>query len=337
MCARLSPPGIIAFAKDWLEDETSNHHVLRELSKTRRVLWLNSIATRNPKMSSGRDLGRIRKKLAEFASGPVRVENDLWVFSPLVVPLPHLPLARRLNQRILRTTLRYLRHKLDLQRFHLWTFLPNVSDYMVGLGEELSVYYCVDEWSLFGHLDRERTVASERRLLDKVDCVFAVTDQLVAAKRSVNPETHLAPHGVDQMDFARALDPSTVVPADLAALPRPVLGFYGTLRDWVDIELIAAVARARPSWSIALIGQVLDETGGAGWATERPPAGAQAARRPGTLLQGVRRGAHSLPPERTDGIRQSHQAPRVSLGGAASRFYLGSRGRQVHRVVHDRG
>jgi glycosyltransferase involved in cell wall biosynthesis len=255
----LSPPGIIAFAKDWLEDETSNHHVLRELSKTRRVLWLNSVATRNPKLTSGRDLGRIKKKLAEFARGPVRVENDLWVFSPLVLPMPHLPAARRVNHAILHATLRYLRHKLDLDRFHLWTFLPNVADYMSGLGEELSVYYCVDEWSLFGYLDREKIVATERKLLEKVDCVFAVTDRLAADKRAINPETHLAPHGVDQADFARALDPATEVPADLRALPRPVLGFYGTLRDWVDLDLIAAVARARPSWSIALIGQVLDK------------------------------------------------------------------------------
>jgi glycosyltransferase involved in cell wall biosynthesis len=258
MCARLSPPGIIAFAKDWLEDETSNHHVLRELSKTRRVLWLNSVGTRNPKLTSGRDLGRIKKKLTEFARGPVRVEHDLWVFSPLVLPMPHHPLARRINQAILRATIGHLRRRLGLERFHLWTFLPNVADYMNGLGEELSVYYCVDEWSLFSHLDRQKTAATEQALLKRVDCVFAVTDQLAAAKRAVNPETHLAPHGVDQADFARALDPATVVPADLAALPRPVLGFYGTLRDWVDLELIAAVARARPSWSVALIGQVLD-------------------------------------------------------------------------------
>ena len=62
------PTPIIAFAKDWHEDPTSNHHVLRELAKTRRVLWLNSLATRTPKLSSGRDLGKIRRKLAEFAN-----------------------------------------------------------------------------------------------------------------------------------------------------------------------------------------------------------------------------------------------------------------------------
>ena len=38
-----------------------------------------------------------------------------------------------------------------------------------------------------------------------------------------------------------------------------MLGFYGTLRDWVDLDLVAQVARARPSWSIALLGQQLDD------------------------------------------------------------------------------
>ena len=37
-------------------------------------------------------------KLGEFARGPRNVENDLWVFSPLVLPLPHNALARRINR-----------------------------------------------------------------------------------------------------------------------------------------------------------------------------------------------------------------------------------------------
>ena len=74
------PTPIVAFAKDWHEDPTSNHHVLRELAKTRRVLWLNSLATRTPKLGSARDLGKIRRKLGEFAAGPVNVENDLQPF-----------------------------------------------------------------------------------------------------------------------------------------------------------------------------------------------------------------------------------------------------------------
>ena len=255
----MSKTGIIAFAKDWHEDPTSNHHVLRELAKSRRVLWLNSVGTRTPKLSSGRDLGKIRRKLGEFTKGPVNVENDLWVFSPLSIPLHHSAAARRANRAILRATIGVLRRRLDLRDFHLWTFLPNVGDYVGGLGESLAVYYCVDEWSMFSYLDRDETVRAERALLAKVDCVFAINSELAEAKRALNARTHLAPHGVDHALFARALDPATVVPADIAALPRPVIGFYAPLRDWVDLDLVAHVARARPSWSIALLGQQLDD------------------------------------------------------------------------------
>ena len=250
---------IVAFAKDWHEDPTSNHHVLRELARTRRVLWLNSLATRTPRLSSGRDLGKIRRKLAEFTRGPQNVENDLWVFTPLVLPLPASPIARAINRQILRATIRALRLRLAIDRFELWTFLPNTADYVGTLGEDLAVYYCVDEWSMFSYLDRAETVAAERRLLERVDAVFAINHALADAKRAVNQATFVSPHGVDHALFARALEPALAVPADLAALPGPRIGFYGTLRDWVDFPLIAHVARARPAWSIALIGQVLGD------------------------------------------------------------------------------
>ena len=253
------PLPIVAFAKDWHEDPTSNHHVLRELARTRRVLWLNSLATRTPSLASGRDLGKIKRKLAEFARGPVNVENDLWVTTPLVLPLPGSAIARAINRQILGATIRALRLRLGIKQFELWTFLPNTADYIGTLGEQLAVYYCVDEWSMFSYLDRAQTVAAERRVLERVDAVFAINHALADAKRAVNRQTFVSPHGVDHAMFARALEPAVAVPADLEALPHPRIGFYGTLRDWVDFELIAHIARARPTWSIALIGQALGD------------------------------------------------------------------------------
>ena len=251
---------IVAFAKDWHEDPTSNHHVLRELARTRRVLWLNSIATRTPKLSSGRDLGKIKRKLREFAKGPVNVENDLWVMSPLALPLPHSAVARAINRQVLRATIRALRLRLGIKDFQLWTFLPTTADYVGTLGEGASVYYCVDEWSMFDYLDRDATVRQERELLGKVDAVFAINQALADAKRAVNPATYVSPHGVDHALFAQALDPALPEPADLAAIPHPRLGFYGTLQSWVDFELLAHVARARPAWQIVLVGQQLVDT-----------------------------------------------------------------------------
>jgi len=104
-------------------------------------------------------------------------------------------------------------------------------------------------------------VAAERDLLGKVDAVFAINQPLADAKRAINASTFVSPHGVDHAAFARALDPALAEPSDLAAIPHPRLGFYGTLRDWVDFDLIARIARARPAWHVVLIGQELCDVG----------------------------------------------------------------------------
>ncbi|HEY5952693.1 MAG TPA: glycosyltransferase [Kofleriaceae bacterium] len=252
---------IIAFSKDWHEDPTSNHHVLRELAKTRRVLWLNSLATRKPNMTNARDLGKIKRKLREFANGAVNVENDLWVATPLVLPLPQSRAATFLNRQILRMTIRALRAQLGIESFHLFTFLPNTAPYVGTLGEDLSFYYCVDEWATFPGLDREGTIAMERQLLERVDATFTTSLALRENKAKHCKRTFLAPHGVDYAKFARAIDDAVSIPADLAALPGPRIGFFGTLRDFLDYELMAYVAKARPNWSLALIGQELCDIG----------------------------------------------------------------------------
>lgn len=250
---------IIAFSKDWTGDHTSNHHVLRELAKGRRVVWINSIGTRAPSLASGRDLGTIKRKLREVAKSAQNVENDLWVMTPLVMPMAKNPAMRAFNKLLMKGFIGAVRRRLGIAQFELWTFLPNVADY-TDLGQAATVYYCVDEWSLFEYLDKDATVAAERELLKRVDVVFAVNRALADAKRPFCPATFVSPHGVDRDLFARALDPATKIPDAVAALPKPHIGFVGTLRDWVDVDLVAAVARARPAWSIIMVGRKLMET-----------------------------------------------------------------------------
>src|SRR5262245_22964407 len=137
----LRDANIICFAKDWSEDPTSNNHVMKMLARDNEVLWLNSIATRTPKLSSGSDLAKIGRKLRSFAEGPRRVESRLSVFTPLVLPLPHSRMAGLLNQQILRGTTGLFRRRMCMDRFQLWTFLPTAVDYFGRLGESFRVYY----------------------------------------------------------------------------------------------------------------------------------------------------------------------------------------------------
>jgi hypothetical protein len=197
---------IVCFAKDWDDDPTSNTHVMRRLAAMgNRVLWLNSIGMRAPTVGSGRDLRRIMRKLEEFARGTRQVAPNLWVFTPLVIPLPDHPIATRINRLLLRATVRRLRRRLGMGAFQLWTFLPSAGAYAGSLGESLLVYYCTDNWRHAYTVDGVRLNDLERGLCVRADIVFATSRSLVKSKRALNPETHLASHGVDHAHFARAL------------------------------------------------------------------------------------------------------------------------------------
>jgi len=252
---------IICFAKDWSEDPTSNNQVMLVLAQENKVLWLNSIAMRRPTFTSGRDFGKIWQKLKSFFRGAEHPAPNLWVATPIVLPFPHSKIAIVINRFILRATIRYYRDKLDLRGFQLWTFLPNAVEYVGSLGESLVVYYCTDQWSNFSYLDGQKMAAMERRLMQRADICFMTSHSLLESKKDINPNTFLAPHGVDHEHFVRALAPAAVAPAEIATLPHPIIGFFGLIQEWIDLRLVAKMARMHPDWSIVLIGKSVVDVG----------------------------------------------------------------------------
>jgi hypothetical protein len=263
----LTGANIICFAKDWSEDPTSNNHVMRLLARNNEVLWLNSIATRAPKLSSGRDLTKIKRKLQGFVAGPQRVDEHLRVFTPLVLPFPHSRAAVLLNRQILRGTTALIRQQLHMRDFQLWSFIPTAVEYFGRLGESFRVYYCTDEWSHFSYVDGARVSQMEEELCRRVDIVFTTSRTLLERKKVFNPETHLASHGVDFAHFAQALDDKTAVAPELVGLKPPLLGFFGLVQDWIDLELIGWLAQQRPDWTIVMIGKVIVDN--SRWAKQR--------------------------------------------------------------------
>jgi glycosyltransferase involved in cell wall biosynthesis len=97
--------------------------------------------------------------------------------------------------------------------------------------------------------------ALEQDMCARADLVFVTSRVLLERKKRFNPETHLASHGVDHAHFSKALDPATRVPADVAGVPHPIIGFFGLIEDWIDVDLMAYIAEQRPGWSVVVIGK----------------------------------------------------------------------------------
>jgi glycosyltransferase involved in cell wall biosynthesis len=253
----MSPATIICLANNYFFDPTSKHHVMRELAKTNHVLWINWHASRRPSLNR-RDFSSIVEKLGQFRRGPVRVQDGLWVLTPLVIPLPSSALVGRLNRWLVAFQTRRVLRKLPPRR-QLWSFTADVGPLLGSFGEELVVYYCVDEFAAFSGYDVETTRRLDRELCESADLVITTSRPLYESKSRYNANTVFVPHGVLYGHFARALEPDFPTAPDLASLPKPVVGYYGLIQEWQDLDLLAEVARRRPGWSVVLVGKVMTD------------------------------------------------------------------------------
>ncbi len=251
---RLVGRDVICFANDWAGDPLSKQHIVRSFARDNRVLWVESLGNRAPRLDR-RDLTRLVSKLARFRQGLREVQRNLWLLSPLAIPAYHSPLARAINALVVTGLVKRAMHQLGFDRPLLYTFVP-ASAWVIGrLGEEQSIYHCVDEYSAFAGAGQE-IAELERQLCQRADLTIVSSQSLLERRRPFARRIALVRHGVDHRHFARALLPETDIPDELARLPKPVLGFHGLIAEWVDSGLIRRIAERFPHASVVLIGDL---------------------------------------------------------------------------------
>src|SRR5579864_8608113 len=138
--------GIICFANDWYADPLSKKHLMLRFAKTQRILWINSVNNRRPRLA-GKDARRVWQKLTEFRQGLVRVHDGIWVLTPLYIPFHGHQAVRSINRKLLGLQIRQALAKLGIRKAITYTFAPTSADVAGTLGEDKIVYHCVDEFS----------------------------------------------------------------------------------------------------------------------------------------------------------------------------------------------
>ena len=245
---------ILCFSHDWSGDPLSKTHLMRLLARENRVLWVNSIGYRAPTVSKA-DASRALKKLLA-ATSPIREpEPNIFVLSPLAIPAYGQPSIRALNRHLLRYQVKRAMRRLSFRRPINWVFNPPAAVIAGTLGEDKLIYHCVDEYTAFSGVSGQSMAEFENQLLRQADLAIVTSERLLQSRSEINQHTVLVRHGVDFTHFRRALAPETVVPADIAKLPRPVIGFFGLIADWVDVELMTEVAKHFGQGSLVLLGK----------------------------------------------------------------------------------
>ena len=256
----LADADILCFANDWEADPTSKHHLMRHLAESRRVLWVEAAGMRAPNLRRGKDLLRIGRKARAMMRPARQVLDNLYVYAPPTIPLPASRVARAVNSLLYRVTLHREQRRAGFRGDPvIWTFSPHVMPLLARLKRRFLVYHCVDRWTAFQDYDAALMETWERQLCGMADIVFASAEDLAERCRTFGAEVHYVPHGVSYAHFNSALELGPV-PADLAAIPVPRVGFFGLIHEWVDLDLVAELARQRPTYSFVLIGDTHADT-----------------------------------------------------------------------------
>jgi glycosyltransferase involved in cell wall biosynthesis len=226
------------------------------LSKKNRILWVNYHGTRRPEWS-GRDIRGVLSALRRATGGLSTISETMSQLTPLVLPGARRAWSRSIGARLLKLQIESgLRNMLGDSPLpiQVWSFAPDVPELVGALGEECFIYYCVDDYTMFKCHDMAQIATSEGELLRRADLTITTSQVLHDAKRRVCPDAKLVRHGVDFEHFSRAWRESLDIPSDVRSIPRPVFGFFGLIQHWIDVELIASVAKLRPLYAFVLIG-----------------------------------------------------------------------------------
>lgn len=225
---------------------------MRELAKSQRVLWVNPTGTRKVSLSTS-NLGRYLRKLKSLFAGTKHVAERVWVCHPFLVPMVYNPLIARLNAQLLHAQFLRQLSRLGFRDYALWVGSPMAAPFLRSFSPRLTVYNPVDRYYAFSFVDRDRLLASERDIARTADLIFCTADAIRDDLSPYNPRTYTVNHGVNFARFSPAAAPLPR-PADIADLEGPILGFYGSLSDWVDYDLLREVALAHPAATVLLIG-----------------------------------------------------------------------------------
>jgi len=243
---------IIIFSGDWNIFPSTLQHIGQVLAAANRILWVAGLGHRKPKLQVY-DFKRIIAKGTRMLTQRYVKNNSIPVIEthPFVLPYYDTAMIRRFNDRSLRNHLRKKMNELNFHNPIVIVSNPVAAGVIGQLGESSSHYFCVDDYSHFKDSFRS-TRSLEQEILEKVDSCFAVSDALVQTRKPKNGKSYFVPQGVDTAHFHPR---STNLPEQIASIQKPVVGFFGLIAPWIDLELIVHCAHHYSNVSFVLIGR----------------------------------------------------------------------------------
>ncbi|QNE38270.1 glycosyltransferase family 1 protein [Hymenobacter sp. NBH84] len=245
--------------------ESTSTSLAKELARQHhKVLYVNSPLDRKEYFFPSSDSGITdHLQVIKTQADPLqKLAPNLWVLYPLrrldsfnwIRSTNLFSWLIKLNNRRLANDIKPALKELGFEEF----ILVNDKDifrsfYLKEFLQPLKYIYLDRDYTIGMPYWRRHGQVLEPRLMTKADAIFCNSLDFTTNARRYNANSFYIGNGFAAKQFTS--DSATAVPADLATIAGPRIGYVGaliTLR--LDLDLLRELAQERPGWSFVLIG-----------------------------------------------------------------------------------
>jgi glycosyltransferase involved in cell wall biosynthesis len=244
-------------------DQSASYKIARELAKNNFVYYIDYPYTIKDFLKL-RTTNQTKRRLPYFlptSDGVITTDepNLKVVILPILLSINFLPEGKfyrillKINEGlIIRRLTRLLKQNDILDYIYINSFnfhYPGVAD---KLKPRLEVYHCVDPMIMA--YDKKHGIISEAELVKKSDLVICTSRQLYKEKKLENNNTFFIANAADVKHSQKALFPETKIHPSLSKVPRPIIGYTGTIERRIDYDLLKKVVEINKDKSFVLAG-----------------------------------------------------------------------------------
>jgi len=258
--SELSVAGIVCFSgTDWWYHNRGLFcpQIMRRLARDHKVLYVNSLGMRLPSLNKDRHaVKKILRKLRSISRFLKKVDNRMYVFSPVSIPLLGSRLGRKLSIFLVYLQVKLAATLLGLREPIVYIGCPTALGVVKKLKKKYVIYERSDLYEEMPGANKSYIAYLDDELTCSADLVLYMNRALWTDGVRKNANSSLIGHGVDFEQFANA-EQTEYVPEDIAKIPRPIIGWFGDMSDKTsDLALVEYAAKRLPDMSFVFVGPI---------------------------------------------------------------------------------
>lgn len=260
----MSSESLVCFAGNdwWLHNPLTEKQWMRYLARQGwTVLFVNSIGVGFPGKGSPYVLRRLLRKIRSLSYW-LRKDDGVWVLTPLLLPLWSVPWIRRMNVFLVTMQVRHAMKLAGMQPGIFWAGIPTAGLLRRHIPHRTCVYYVQDDYPSYSSFDHQmfmRIQDDHDEMLRAADVVICASIGLAEREAKFSRRVEYIPQGVNPVFLNADLNEHDEVPEKLRDIPRPIIGYWGSLESLHDRETVLALAKKHPAWSFVFFGKKMTD------------------------------------------------------------------------------